>query len=76
MPAKRRVITGLSLALLLCCLSFMRSSPASDDKLDLKFLEWLGQMAEMEELGVDVEQLLLAKEQEAQLGEDGATNND
>jgi hypothetical protein len=36
---------------------------AADEPLDLEFLEWLGQMAEVEELGVDIEQLLLSKEQ-------------
>jgi hypothetical protein len=36
---------------------------AAEQPLDLEFLEWLGQMAEVEELGVDIEQLLLSKEQ-------------
>jgi hypothetical protein len=36
---------------------------ADDEPLDLEFLEWLGQMVEVEELGVDIEKLLLAKEQ-------------
>ena len=36
---------------------------AAEEPLDLDFLEWLGQMAEVEELGVDIEQLLLSKEQ-------------
>ena len=36
---------------------------AAEEPLDLEFLEWLGQMAEVEELGVDIEQLLLSKEQ-------------
>jgi hypothetical protein len=36
---------------------------AAEEPLDLEFLEWLGQMAEVEELGVDIEQLLRSKEQ-------------
>lgn len=49
----------IGIALLLCC----AVARAADEPLDLEFLEWLGQMAEVEDLGVDIEQLLLSKEQ-------------
>lgn len=36
---------------------------SAEEPLDPEFLEWLGQMAEVEELGVDIEQFLLSREQ-------------
>lgn len=48
----------IGIALLLCC----AAARAADEPLDSEFLEWLGQMAEVEDLGVDIEQLLLSKE--------------
>ena len=38
---------------------------AAEEPPDLVFLEWLGQMTEVEELGVDIEQLLLSEQQES-----------
>ena len=42
---------------------FSAIARAAEEPLDLEFLEWLGQTAEVEELGVDIEQWLLSKEQ-------------
>lgn len=39
---------------------------ADDEALDAEFLEWLGQAAEVEELGVDINGLLDAQEQQPQ----------
>ena len=43
---------------------------AEDETLDVEFLEWLGQVAEVEELGVDVNGLLDAQEQQPQSAND------
>jgi hypothetical protein len=49
---------------------------AAEKPLDIDFLEWLGQMAEVEELGVDIEQLLVSKEDASGNAESQATLND
>jgi len=38
---------------------------AQTESLDLAFLEWLGETAELEEMGVDIEQLIQDKEDSA-----------
>lgn len=38
--------------------------PGVEENLDLDFIEFLGQISEVEELGVDVDKLLDMKEQE------------
>lgn len=50
---------NIRIALLL----FSTALHAAEEPLDLEFLEWLGQMAEVEELGVDIEKLLPSVEQ-------------
>ena len=42
---------------------------AEEEELDLEFLEWLGQTAEVEELGVDVDKWLISKQQSAEAQE-------
>ncbi len=41
----------------------------AEEELDLEFLEWLGQTAEVEELGVDVDKWLISKQQSAEAQE-------
>ena len=55
---RAKVITGLILMSAVC--------QANDEALDAEFLEWLGQVAEVEELGVDINGLLDAQEQQPQ----------
>ncbi len=38
---------------------------ASEEQLDPEFLEWLGQTAEVEELGVDVDKWLISNQQDS-----------
>lgn len=47
-----------------CLIILMLSNSvfAQTESLDLAFLEWLGETAELEELGVDIEQLIQNKE--------------
>lgn len=52
----------LRASVLLFMMLFFKNSLAAEESLDLAFLEWLGQTAEVEELGVDIEELLLQKE--------------
>ena len=49
---------------------------SAEEPLDVEFLEWLGQMAEVEELGVDIEQLLMSKEQAFKDEQSETKNND
>ena len=42
---------------------FFCSIAEAEDSLDAAFLEWLGQTAELEELGVDIESLIEEQEQ-------------
>jgi hypothetical protein len=58
---QRRLSTVKIIGIALLMLSAV--ARAAEEPLDLEFLEWLGQMAEVEELGVDIEQLLRSKEQ-------------
>ncbi|MFT4727431.1 MAG: hypothetical protein ACI9UN_001926 [Granulosicoccus sp.] len=55
-------ITGIAF------LMFTALARSAEEPLDLEFLEWLGQLAEVEEFGVDIEQLLLSKEQASEDG--------
>lgn len=41
-------------------------SQASDENPDLEFLEWLGQVAEVEEMGVDIDRLIEAGNEAAE----------
>jgi hypothetical protein len=58
---QRRVSALKTIGIVL--LLFSALALATDEPLDLEFLEWLGQMTEVEDFGVDIEQLLLSKEQ-------------
>lgn len=58
---QRRVSALKTIGIVL--LLFSALALAADEPLDLEFLEWLGQMTEVEDFGVDIEQLLLSKEQ-------------
>ncbi|MFT6304618.1 MAG: hypothetical protein ACI9XK_003656 [Granulosicoccus sp.] len=58
---QRRLSTGKIVGITLFVLSGVAQS--AEEPLDPEFLEWLGQMAEVEELGVDIEQFLLSREQ-------------
>ena len=49
----------------LIILMLSNSVYAETDSLDLVFLEWLGETAELEEMGVDIEQLIQDKEDSA-----------
>ena len=72
MDGKQRrlsTVKTIGIALLLLC----ALARAADEPLDLEFLEWLGQLTEVEELGVDIEQLLLSKEQASEVA--GAEDN-
>ncbi len=51
---------GLTVVLLMLA----NTNHASDELVDIEFLEWLGQTAEVEELGMDINALL--EEQEKQ----------
>lgn len=55
------------IAVVLILLSLNRA--IAEEELDLEFLEWLGQTAEVEELGVDVDKWLLSKQQSAEAQE-------
>jgi hypothetical protein len=44
------------------------------DELNVEFLEWLGQTAEVEELGMDMNDILTEQEQKAD-AENNAENN-
>ncbi len=71
---ERRLVTTLARALFFGCsvfVMFIACAQANDEELDLEFLEWLGQTAEIEELGVDIDNLLLAKEQASLPAENG-----
>ncbi len=46
-----------------------QSTVQAEEELDLEFLEWLGQTAEVEELGVDVDKWLISKQQSAEAQE-------
>lgn len=43
-----------------------QNTARAEEELDLEFLEWLGQTAEVEELGVDVDKWLISKQQSAE----------
>jgi len=53
-----------------CVLIMMLLTPnavlATEESLDLAFLEWLGETAEMEEMGIDIDKLLQQQEQDAE----------
>lgn len=48
---------------------FGQNTVQAEEELDLEFLEWLGQTAEVEELGVDVDKWLISKQQSAEAQE-------
>lgn len=39
---------------------------AEEETVDIEFLEWLGQAGDIEDLGVDINELLAAQEKKAQ----------
>lgn len=43
-------------------IAFSGVTPAADENPDMDFLEWLGQVAEVEALGVDIDNLLDSQE--------------
>lgn len=45
---------------------------AADEPLDMDLLEWLGETAEAEELGVDIENLLQSQEDSEQKTEENS----
>ncbi len=45
---------------------------ASEEPLDIAFLEWLGETAEVEELGVDIGKLLQIQEDSAPKSEENS----
>ena len=52
-------------SVILIILMLSNSVFAQTESLDLAFLEWLGETAELEEMGVDIEQLIQDKEDSA-----------
>ncbi len=58
-------------AMLIAVILFVLSQNTvqAEEELDLEFLEWLGQTAEVEELGVDVDKWLISKQQSAEAQE-------
>lgn len=62
-------------AMLIAAVLFLLSQNKvkAEEELDLEFLEWLGQTAEVEELGVDVDKWLLSKQQSDQSQEAAET---
>lgn len=55
-------------AMLIAVILFVlgQNTARAEEELDLEFLEWLGQTAEVEELGVDVDKWLISKQQSAE----------
>lgn len=58
-------------AILIAVILFVlgQNTVQAEEELDLEFLEWLGQTAEVEELGVDVDKWLISKQQSAEAQE-------
>ncbi|MFK8076965.1 MAG: hypothetical protein AB8B84_10295 [Granulosicoccus sp.] len=58
-------------AMLIAVILFVigQNTVQAEEELDLEFLEWLGQTAEVEELGVDVDKWLISKQQSAEAQE-------
>lgn len=44
---------------------FSKTGAGSDEHPDMDFLEWLGQVSDVEELGIDVDDLLTLQESES-----------
>lgn len=59
-------------ALLIIMTMYSNTATASDEPLDVAFLEWLGETAEVEELGMDIDKLIESKEDSAQQPEENS----
>lgn len=51
-----------TLLILAAMIVFSKTTTGSDENPDMDFLEWLGQVSDVEELGVDVDDLLELQE--------------
>ena len=51
-------------------LMFSTLALATEEPLDMAFLEWLGETADVEELGVDIDKLLESRENSEQKPEE------
>jgi len=64
---REQLLINITTACILLNLVFWTGvSLAAEETVDIEFLVWLGQVAEVEELGVDVDELLDAGEPQTQ----------
>jgi hypothetical protein len=64
----------MKVAQLIAILLMASNTINAADELNVEFLEWLGQTAEVEELGMDMNDILTEQEQKAD-AENNAENN-
>jgi len=64
MDGEQLRIAMLKPSLLILILTFSKVSLATEESLDLEFLEWLGETAELEEMGLDIDELLQKQDAE------------
>ncbi len=70
MDGKQRWVSMQKSSVIFLMLMFSTLALATEEPLDMAFLEWLGETADVEALGVDIDKLLESRENSEQKPEE------